>query len=137
MKKKASGAVAFVDDHELDEQWYALPNPRGTLHLGKTVKLSFEVRNKSLIQIAEDPVDSKGPHAFVDRAEVMREKKKCKGGVHDIEDGKARVGDSIQQEADEEDIFAGTGMRAGIGHVELSYSERARVKAKERYNSIQ
>ena len=111
-QKCSKGLVAFVDSRELDDEWYTLPVPRGTIHLGKALKVSYENEKISVIGI----VDASSSHygrPFLDRSEILREKKRRKG-LHGYEEG-------IKGDAD--DIFESVSSpaekrmsKAGIGH---------------------
>lgn len=117
-QKCSKGLVAFVDSRELDDEWYTLPVPRGTIHLGKALKLRYENDKISVIGIV-DASSSHDGRPFLDRSEILREKKRRKG-LHGYEEG-------IKEDAD--DIFESVsssrekGMsKAGIGHESWSFS---------------
>lgn len=122
-RKCSNGLVAFADSCELDDEWYTLHVPKGTIHLGKGLKLAYEEKKISVIAVQAESSSDKGN--FVDRSEILREKKRRKG-LHGYEEGLAKSRNVVD---DDNDIFESISCskrkglsKQGIGHEFASHS---------------
>ena len=133
VRKCLVGQVAFLEDRELDCEWFALQKVRGTLHLGKLVKCEFEVVLKTLFCVSGERGGNIAPESrqYLDRAEQMR--------ARQGECGTSGIEKEPYASEEDDDMFSGlsiTNSRAGIGHKQLNKSESIWEKTKNRYNSL-